>query len=210
MSPQGLELDIVGPNLSLAHVGYYPRRGSPAFHGRGDLELSGPGRVNNRLTGWFHVSQADYNAEGRSKPLQWILCNTSNLSDRWSHGSVRFNSNIPFPGAPPPLEMGEFSKTNGLCQFLLTGLADTLCITEISADLVNWPPLATNNISPVGLVSIADSNSLAEVRRFFTTLARRVGVTSQISFFANAGTVYQIAVDGFALQSGRISLRLER
>jgi hypothetical protein len=79
MSPQGLQLDIVGPNLSLAHVGYYPRRGSLAFHGRGDLELSGPGRANNRLTGWFHVSQADYNAEGRSKPLQWILCNTTKL-----------------------------------------------------------------------------------------------------------------------------------
>jgi hypothetical protein len=99
---------------------------------------------------------------------------------RWNHGSVRFNSNIPFPGAPPPLEMGEFSKTNGLCQFLLTGPADTLCITEISADLVNWAPLATNNISPVRLVSIADSNSLAEERRFLTTLARRCDQSDQL------------------------------
>jgi hypothetical protein len=36
------------------------------------------------------------------------------------------------------------------------------------------------------------------------------GVTSQISFYATAGTVYQIAVDGYGLASGSISLFLQQ
>ena len=34
--------------------------------------------------------------------------------------------------------------------------------------------------------------------------------TSQISFFANAGTVYQIAVDGYDLAAGSVSLRVQQ
>jgi len=37
-----------------------------------------------------------------------------------------------------------------------------------------------------------------------------VGVTSQISFFATAGTVYQIAVDGHGVESGSINLLLQQ
>jgi hypothetical protein len=36
------------------------------------------------------------------------------------------------------------------------------------------------------------------------------GVTSQISFNATAGTVYQIAVDGYGLSSGSINLLLQQ
>jgi hypothetical protein len=35
-------------------------------------------------------------------------------------------------------------------------------------------------------------------------------VTSQISFFAAAGTVYQIAVDGYGLAAGGIRLSLQQ
>jgi hypothetical protein len=36
------------------------------------------------------------------------------------------------------------------------------------------------------------------------------GVTSQISFFATAGTIYRIAVDGYGTASGNISLLLQQ
>jgi hypothetical protein len=34
--------------------------------------------------------------------------------------------------------------------------------------------------------------------------------TSQISFFANAGTAYQIAVDGYDFAAGNVSLRVQQ
>jgi hypothetical protein len=53
-----------------------------------------------------------------------------------------------------------------------------------------------NSVAALSLVANNDDNGAS--------------VTSQISFFATAGTVYQIAVDGYGLASGTINLLLQQ
>jgi hypothetical protein len=165
----GWELVIVGPNLTLPQVGYYPAAKRWPFMDSGPgLSLSGNGRGNNRLTGWFHVLQADYNAEGQpiAFAVDFTQYDEENVT-RWNRGSIRFNSEVPAPGPPPPIQIKQLITTNGGFQLQLTGPADTNCVIQTASNLGTWLPLKTNAISPVGLLTITNTNAVAAERRFY-------------------------------------------
>jgi hypothetical protein len=165
----GYELVIVGPNLTLAQVGFYPAATRWPFMGSGPgLNLSGQGRGNNTLTGWFHVLQADYDASGQpvAFAVDFAQYDEGNVAD-WNRGSIRFNSNVPAPGPPPPIQISQLITINGNIQCQLSGPADTNCVIQITSDLGTWLPLKTNAISPVGLLTITDTNAVGAERRFY-------------------------------------------
>jgi hypothetical protein len=173
----GYGLRIVGPNLSLARVGYYPGAVRWPFMDSGSgMAFTGPGRANNTLTGWFHVLQADYKEDGQVEAfaVDFVQYDETFLT-RWNRGSIRLNSSIPVPGRPPPMAMDRLLRTNGVTQFRLTGPAETRCIVEISSDLANWTPMVTNTISPLGLVSINESNIVTDESRFYRTASATGG-----------------------------------
>ncbi|HWQ93681.1 MAG TPA: hypothetical protein VN673_18610 [Clostridia bacterium] len=165
----GYELTIVGPDRSLAQVGYYPGATRWPFMGTGaGMEFTAPGRGNNTLSGYFHVLQADFHTNGQvaAFAVDFVQYDETSVT-RWNRGSVRYNSNIPVPGPHPPMRMNKLIRTNGVVQFAVTGPADTQCIIHSSSNLVNWTPLITNSISPIGLLAISDSNAVGQVRRFY-------------------------------------------
>jgi hypothetical protein len=168
-SAGGYQLVIVGPNLTLPEVGFYPAATRWPFMGSGPgLDLSGNGRGNNRLTGWFHVLQADYDPSGQ--PVAFAVDFTQYGEEdvaQWSRGSIRFNSDIPAPGPPPPIRITKLTNTNGVIQLQLTGPAGTNCVLQTASDLGTWLPLKTNAISPVGLLTITNTDAAGAQRRFF-------------------------------------------
>jgi hypothetical protein len=169
-SAGGYELTLVGPNLTLAQVGYYPgaMRWPFMFADTAGLNLTAPGRGNNTLSGWFNVLQADYQTNGQiaAFAVDFVQYDET-ITTRWNRGSVRYNSIIPVPGALPPMSLSKMLRTNGLVQFTLAGPADVSCVLQTSSNLVNWVALQTNAISPVGLISVTDSNAAGAARRFY-------------------------------------------
>jgi hypothetical protein len=169
LSASGYELVIVGPGLTLAHVGYYPGATRWPFMGSGPgMAFTSPGRGDNTLTGWFNVLQADYDLSGQPTAfaVDFVQYDEGNLT-WWNRGSIRFNSDIPAPGPPPPMLMSKPVRTNGIVQFTLSGPSSTNCVVQVSSNLVAWLPLMTNVISPVGLLAISDSNAVGQDRRFY-------------------------------------------
>jgi hypothetical protein len=165
----GYEFVIVGPSLTLAQVGYYPAATRWPFMGSGPgMDLSAPGRGNNTLTGWFHVLQAEYDPSGQpvAFAVDFAQYDEGNVT-WWNRGSIRFNSNVPAPGPPPPIRISQLITTNGAIQCQLTGPADTNCVIQFASELGTWLPLKTNAISPVGLLTITDTNAVGAERRFY-------------------------------------------
>jgi hypothetical protein len=60
------------------------------------------------------------------------------------------------------------------------------------------------------ILSAYTGNSIASLSLVANNDDYGTSFTSQISFFATAGTVYQIAVDGYSSSSGSISLLLQQ
>lgn len=169
LSSSGYQLTIVGPNLTLARVGYYPGATRWPFMGSGPgLDFTAPGRGNNTLSGWFNVLQADYQTNGQiaAFAVDFVQYDETFVT-RWNRGSIRFNSSVPAPGSPPPMQMSKFVRTNGVVQFTLAGPADTQCVIQTSSNLNTWTPLLSNTISPVGLLAISDSAAVGQDRRFY-------------------------------------------
>jgi len=165
----GYELVIVGPGPTLAHTGYYPGATRWPFMGSGPgLSFTSPGRGDNTLSGWFNVLQADYDQSGQPAAfaVDFVQYDEGNVT-RWNRGSIRFNSDIPAPGPPPPMLISKFVRTNGIVQFTVIGPSDTNCIIQVSSNLVTWMPLMTNVISPVGLLTISDPGTAGQDRRFY-------------------------------------------
>ena len=177
LSGGGYSLTIVGPNLTLVRNGFYPDAVRWPFMDAGvGMAFTGPGRANNRLTGWFHVVQADYKEDGQVEAfaVDFVQYDETFLT-RWNRGSIRLNSSVPVPGPPPPIAMDKLIRTNGITQFRLSGPPDSRCIVEISSDLATWTPLVTNTISALGLASIAEPNIGTDERRFYRTASASGG-----------------------------------
>jgi hypothetical protein len=169
LSASGYALAIVGPSMTLAQVGFYPGATRWPFMGSGPgMDLTAPGRGNNRLTGWFHVLQADYDASGQpvAFAVDFAQYDEENVAN-WTRGSIRFNSDVPAPGPPPPIRISQLTRVNGVIQCQVTGPADTNCVLQTASDLGTWLPLKTNAISPVGLLTITDNNAVGAERRFY-------------------------------------------
>lgn len=166
------EFVIVGPNLTLPQVGYYPAaKRWPFMDSAPGMSLSGDGRGDNRLSGWFHVLQAEYDSTGQ--PAAFAVDFTQydeEIVTKWVRGSIRFNSDIPAPGPPPPISISKMTTTNGVSQIQLTGPADTNCVLEAASDLGRWLPVKNSAISPVGLLTITDTNTVGTERRFYRAL----------------------------------------
>jgi hypothetical protein len=180
LSASGYELTIVGPGLTLAQVGYYPGATRWPFMGSGPgLALTAPGRANNTLSGWFNVLQADYQANGQvaAFAVDFVQYDEGNVT-WWNRGSIRYNSAIPTPGPAPAMRMNNLVRTNGVVQFALAGPADAQCTIQTSSDLINWVPLQTNAISPVGLLAISDSGAMGHARRFYRAVSGSGGSSS--------------------------------
>ena len=209
LSSSGYELTIVGPNLSLAQVGYYPGATRWPFMGSGvGMAFTAPGRGDNTLTGWFHVLQADYQTNGQvaAFAVDFVQYDET-IVTRWNRGSVRFNSSIPAPGPQPPMQMDKLIQTNGVMQFVLAGPADTQCIIQTSSNLVTWVPLMTNTISPLGLLALSDSNAVGQVRRFYRAASVSGGTTnSSNDQFANR---FQIPAAGGTVTGSNASATKE-
>jgi len=179
-SAGGYELTMVGPGLTLAQVDYYPGATRWPFMGSGPgLALTAPGRANNTLSGWFNVLQADYQANGQvaAFAVDFVQYDEGNVT-RWNRGSIRYNSAIPAPGPAPAMRMSKLVRTNDVVQFALAGPADAQCIIQTSSNLVNWVPLQTNTISPVGLLAISDSGAVGQARRFYRAVSASGGSSS--------------------------------
>ncbi len=165
----GYGIDLVGPGMTLAQVGYYPNATRWPFMGSGPgMNFTSPGRGDNTLTGWFNVLQADYDQTGQiaAFAVDFVQYDETTVT-RWNRGSIRYNSDIPAPGPTPPLLIGKLARTNGVVQFTLTGPANTNCIVQVSSNLLTWTPLMTNAISPVGLLTVSDPAAAAQDRRFY-------------------------------------------
>src|SRR5204863_8148300 len=70
----------------------------PFNGGSPGMWFTAPGRGDNQISGWFNVTQADYNLDGTVQAFavdfqQFDEASTVN----WTRGSVRYNSSIPFP-----------------------------------------------------------------------------------------------------------------
>jgi hypothetical protein len=132
------------------------------------MNFTSPGRGDNMLTGWFNVLQADYDQTGQiaAFAVDFVQYDETTVT-RWNQGSIRFNSDIPAPGPPPPMQIGKLVRTNGTVQFTLTGPANANCIVQVSSNLVTWTPLMTNPISPTGVLSISDPAAAGQNRRFY-------------------------------------------
>jgi hypothetical protein len=169
LSASGYELAIVGPGLTLPQIGFYPGATRWPFMGSGPgMALTAPGRGDNTLTGWFNVLQADYDASGQPSAFAVDFAQYDEGSvTRWNRGSIRFNSDIPAPGPPPSMLIGNLVRTNGVVQFMLAGPADTNCVVQVSSNLVTWVPLTTNAISPVGLLAVSDPGAAGADLRFY-------------------------------------------
>lgn len=192
-SAGGYELTLVGPNLTLAHVGFYPGAMRWPFMAAGSpgLDLTAPGRGNNTLSGWFNVLQADYQTNGQiaAFAVDFVQYDET-LVTRWNRGSIRYNSNVPVPGALPPMTMSKMSRTNGIVQFTLAGPADSPCVVQTSSNLLTWTPLTTNTISPVGLLSVTDSNAVGQASRFYrAAIATGSSTPTNNDNFANRFTI---------------------
>lgn len=186
-SAGGYELVVVGPRLTLAQVGFYPGATRWPFMGDGPgMAFSGPGRGNNTLTGCFNVLQADYDGTGQvaAFAVDFVQYDEGNLT-KWGRGSIRFNSDIPAPGPPPPMLMNRLVRTNGVVQFALAGPPDTQCVILRSSDLTTWVPLRTNAISPVGLAQIFDPGAIDESRFYRAVTASGGGSGGSNDEFAN-------------------------
>jgi len=188
LSSSGYELIIVGPNLTLARVGYYPGATRWPFNGAGaGLDFTAPGRGDNTLTGWFNVLQADYQTNGQvaSFAVDFVQYDEGNLT-WWNRGSIRYNSSVPVPGSPPPMDFRRLVRTNSLVQLMLAGPAGAQCVIQTSSNLVTWGPLMTNTFSPIGLLAIDDSNAVGQDRRFYRAVSASGGTTNNSNdLFAN-------------------------
>jgi hypothetical protein len=173
----GYYLDIGGPNFELARVGFYSNATRYPFNSVGPgLSFTGPGRGDNMLTGCFNVMQADFDAAGQvtAFAVDFVQYDETFLA-KWNRGSVRFNSNIPAPGPPPPMFMGKLVRTNGLVTISMSGPPDTICLVQTSSNLATWLPFVTNTISPVGLLSIFDTNAAVGAGRFYRVVTTNGG-----------------------------------
>jgi hypothetical protein len=168
-SAGGYELIVVGPGLTLPQAGYYPGATRWPFMGAGPgLNLSAPGRGNNRLSGWFHVLQAEYLADGQvaAFAVDFAQYDEENLT-KWNRGSIRYRSAVPAPGPAPAIRMDNMRLGKSATQFDVSGPADAACVIQASSDLVNWAPVHTNSISPVGLLAISDTVGVGSSSRFY-------------------------------------------
>jgi hypothetical protein len=99
------QLDLLGPNNTLATVGYYPnaQRYPFATAGHPGLDFSGDGRGNGTLTGFFQVLQADFTSAGNlsAYAADFTQYDSGNVR-AWETGSIRFNSDIPITFVPEP------------------------------------------------------------------------------------------------------------
>jgi hypothetical protein len=135
------------------------------------MAFTGPGRANNTLTGYFNVLQAVYtNGQPAAFAVDFLQYDEGNLT-WWNRGSIRYNSDIPAPG-PLPIQLTNFSISNGVAQFLITGPENTQCAVQCSSNVVNWTSLGTYTISPVGMIAVSNSVG-ADSARFY-----RVGGSS--------------------------------
>ena len=183
----GYGLRIVGENLSLPQKGFYPGAARWPFMDAGvGMAFTGPGRANNRLTGWYHVLEADYKEDGQVETfaVDFVQYDETFLN-RWNRGSIRFNSSIAVPGPPPPIAIDKLVRREGEMQFRLTGPPESRCVVELSSDLVAWSPIATNTVSPLGLVSVTNTTSFAEAREFYRTVSGAGGGGDSNDQFAN-------------------------
>lgn len=192
-STSGYQLRIIGANSSLPTVGFYPGAARYPFQDAGPgLNFTSPGRGDNTLSGWFNVLQADYQTNGQPAAfaVDFIQYDETTVT-RWNRGSIRFNSSLPMPGSPPPIMLNNPIRTNALIQFTLTGPADTQCVVQVSSDLVNWSPLKTNTISPVGLVAVTDTIAMGQSNRFYRAVSTVSGGSTGNSNdqFANRFTI---------------------
>ncbi|HEY5915558.1 MAG TPA: PPC domain-containing protein [Verrucomicrobiae bacterium] len=191
-STSGYELEIIGAGSSLPTVGFYPGASRYPFSGSGvGMAFTSPGRGDNTLSGWFNVLQADYQTNGQvaAFAVDFVQYDET-IVTRWNRGSIRFNSIIPVPGSPPPMRLSKLARTNGVVQFTLTGPQDTTCVIQTSSNLVTWVPLLTNTISPVGLLNISDSNTVAPGCGFYRAVSASGGTTnSSNDQFANRFTI---------------------
>jgi hypothetical protein len=98
----GWKLAFVGENYTVPQVGYYDDVTRWPFMGNGaGLDLTGHGRGNNTLSGFFEVYEAVYDG-GRliSFAADFTLYEEQNPS-KWNIGSVRYNSRVPIPVPEP-------------------------------------------------------------------------------------------------------------
>jgi hypothetical protein len=179
-STSGYQLRIIGANSTLPTVGFYPSATRYPFHGTGPgMAMTAPGRANNTLTGWFNVLQADYQTNGQiaAFAVDFVQYDEGILGE-WNRGNIRYNSNIPAPGSPPPMSLSKFVRTNGVAQFTLAGPPEAQCVIQGSSNLVTWVPLRTNTISHVGLAQISDPDAASEARRFYRAAIASGGITN--------------------------------
>lgn len=98
----GYSLTMVGENYSLPTVGFYGDATRWPFMDDGNgMDLAGPGRGNNMLTGWYNVLQADYNPDGtvRAFAVDFLQLDEG-FEKRWNTGAIRYNSSIAFIPEP--------------------------------------------------------------------------------------------------------------
>jgi hypothetical protein len=176
----GYELRIIGAGSSLPRVGFYPGASRYPFNGAGvGMSFTSPGRGDNTLSGWFNVLQADYQTNGQVAAFAVdFMQYDETIVTRWNRGSIRFNSIIPVPGSPPPMQLSKLARSNAVVQFTVTGPADTTCVIQTSSNLVTWLPLVTNTISPVGLLNVSDSNTAGQVCGLYRAASASGGTTN--------------------------------
>ncbi len=97
--------EFIGPNFTLPVPGYYPDavqflNGGSSHPG---LDISGNGRGDNTLTGYFTVLELVLDGAGA---VQKFAADFTQLDEGnpnwWNEGGIRFNSDLPITNVPEP------------------------------------------------------------------------------------------------------------
>lgn len=108
------ELMLVGNGYTVPQVGFYGDATRWPFMGDGaGLDLSGQGRGNNTLSGFFEVFEAEYDTNGTLISFAADFTQYDEKDpDAWNVGSIRYNSSIPIP-FPEPTAVSLLGITGG-------------------------------------------------------------------------------------------------
>jgi len=202
----GYGVTFVGPNFSAPQVGFYPNATRYPFNGSGvGMAFTVPGRANNTLTGYFNVLEAVYtNGQPAAFAVDFVQYDEGNLT-WWNRGSIRYNSDIPSPGPQAPIRLTNFSITNGVAQFILTGPQDIQCTVQRSSNNVNWASLGSYTISPVGMVAVSDGTA-TDPARFYRATSSAGGGGGSNDQFANR---FQIVSGGGTVSGSNVGATME-
>ena len=72
----------------------------------------------------------------------------------------------------PARRLAEFTMTNGVVRFILSGQAASVFVVQASTNLVDWLSISTNTVPSAGPALIVDTSAATRPHCFYRALPR--------------------------------------